>query len=67
MPAKFSRIILLAILISIASIMPIGVDAADPAGLYLSADSLATGRSGHTATLLDDGRIFITGGAVEDS
>lgn len=66
-PAKFSRIILLAIVISVASLMPIGVDAAEPPGAYLSPDSLATGRSGHTATLLDDGRIFITGGVVEDS
>ena len=37
--------------------------AADPVGIYVVADSLVAARSGPTATLLDDGRVFLAGGS----
>lgn len=38
-------------------------DTYDPAtGLFAATDSMGTGRAGHSASLITDGRVFITGG-----
>ncbi|MHB0970730.1 MAG: Kelch repeat-containing protein [Thermoanaerobaculia bacterium] len=46
--------------------MPASLDLYLPdAGRFASAGSLLTARAGHTATLLDDGRVLFVGGAVD--
>jgi hypothetical protein len=62
--ASGAAVFALAILIAIAGVLATQrqTSAADPVGIYVAADSLVAGRSDHTATLLDDGTVFIAGG-----